>query len=216
MLEVNWSSCYCRESSSPRTRQSTSSVAWLTLSTTSIKEVNLHIYISKLVTGILILAGILALQCPPVIVILTLLRTDVCSNWYGSNQKPTGSAQLVFVALNNFSRAGIDLWCKSVFGNAVCFLMVKSVVGANVGHCLVMRHHYMRLMTHLQQPSEQYWLIAVLSHGKSLCASSPHLHREQQSCWSGRNWCFQMTQPRESLGLAMAESSNLNVPAAFC
>lgn len=60
--------------------------------------------------------------------------------------------------------------------------MVKSVVGANVGHCLVMRHHYMRLMSNLQQPSEQYWLIAALSHGKSPCASSPHLHRELPSC----------------------------------
>lgn len=67
-----------------------------------------------------------------------------------------------------------------------------------------MRHHYMRLMTNLQQPGEQYWLIAVLSHGKSPCARSPHLHRQQRTCWSGLRRFYQMTQPWESLGLDLA------------
>ena len=94
--------------------------------------------------------------------------------------------------------------------------MVKSVDGGNVGHCLIMRHHYMRLMTNLQQPGEQYWLIAVLSHGKSPCASSTHLHRELWTCWSGLNRFYQMTQQWESLGLDLpSESSeNLNVDKA--
>lgn len=67
-----------------------------------------------------------------------------------------------------------------------------------------MRHHYTRLMTNLQQPGEQYWLIAVLSHGKSPCARSPHLHRQQRTCWSGLRRFYEMTQPWESLGLDLA------------
>lgn len=34
--------------------------------------------------------------------------------------------------------------------------MLKSMVRGNLGHCLVMRHRYMWLMTNLQQAREQY------------------------------------------------------------
>lgn len=58
-------------------------------------------------------------------------------------------------------------------------LMVKSVVRGNLGHWLAMRHHYMWLMTNLQQAREQYCLIGVFSHGKSLCAGFHHLYKDQ-------------------------------------